>query len=436
MSDQSWPATNLGELFAINTDGVAPNASPGTEFHHHSLPAWDEFGGPAVEKGSSIESNKTKVTKPCVLVSKLNPRKPRVSVVERVPEEEHHCASTEFVCLEPKSEEPLNFWGHLFSNKSFSDKLDRIAIGSTNSHKRYSPKALLSQRIELPPVTERRLIAHILDTLDTQIQKTQALIAKLEKVKEGLLHDLLTRGIDENGRLRPSPEHAPELYKESPLGLVPHEWSISHVGAIAQVKGGKRLPYGHDYSSSETRFKYLRVTDFYLKSYTSMQLESLEENTFNLLSRYEIHPGDTFVSIAGSIGYFGVYLPNDARDYRVILTENAARIVLEEHVTPKYFALAMNSSASQKQVDAEKGTGGGVPKLALFRIEQILFAIPCRNEQMEIERRSSSLEKHISNERLKLEKMKIQKQGLMDDLLSGRVRVTPLLEKAQATTPA
>ena len=283
---------------------------------------------------------------------------------------------------------------------------------------------------------EQNLIADILDTLDTQIQKTEALIAKLEKLKEGLLHDLLTRGIDENGQLRPSPEQAPELYKESPLGLLPKDWSINNVASIGQVKGGKRLPYGHGYSSQETCFRYLRVTDFYGKPYCAGRLEPLDEATFNILSRYEIQPGDAFVSIAGSIGYFGVHSPVDAESYRVILTENAARIVLNSSIHPDYFALAMNSETSQKQVEAEKGTGGGVPKLALFRVEQILIPTPDYGEQQEIVKRAKSFSIRIANERLKLDKMKAQKQGLMDDLLTGRVRVTPLLEKAQATTPA
>ncbi|MCG5517486.1 MULTISPECIES: restriction endonuclease subunit S, partial [unclassified Ectothiorhodospira] len=87
-----------------------------------------------------------------------------------------------------------------------------------------------------PPLPEQRLLARILDTLATQIQKTEALIAKLEKVKEGLIHDLLTRGIDENGQLRPSPEQAPELYKDSPLGLIPSGWDLLTLGEISQPK--------------------------------------------------------------------------------------------------------------------------------------------------------------------------------------------------------
>lgn len=61
----------------------------------------------------------------------------------------------------------------------------------------------------------------ILDTLDTAIRETEALIDKLKAVKQGLLHDLLNRGIDANGQLRPQQSEAPQLYKVSPLGWIP-----------------------------------------------------------------------------------------------------------------------------------------------------------------------------------------------------------------------
>ena len=76
-----------------------------------------------------------------------------------------------------------------------------------------------------PPLPEQRQIAEILDTLDEAIRKTEAIIAKLKQVKQGLLHDLLTRGIDDNGELR-DPERHPEQFKDSPLGRIPREWEV------------------------------------------------------------------------------------------------------------------------------------------------------------------------------------------------------------------
>ena len=64
-------------------------------------------------------------------------------------------------------------------------------------------------------ITEQSRIAAVLDTVDEAIAKTEAVIAKIKQVRAGLLHDLLTRGLDEHGQLRDPIAH-PEQFKDSP----------------------------------------------------------------------------------------------------------------------------------------------------------------------------------------------------------------------------
>ena len=71
---ENWGTVRLGELFQLDTDGCIPSLSPRESFLHYSIPAWDETGGPIIERGAAIESNKILLMKPCILVSKLNPR--------------------------------------------------------------------------------------------------------------------------------------------------------------------------------------------------------------------------------------------------------------------------------------------------------------------------------------------------------------------------
>jgi type I restriction enzyme S subunit len=287
-------------------------------------------------------------------------------------------------------------------------------------------------KVFCPNSIEQRLIAEVLDTLDTAIQETEAIIAKLKAIKQGLLHDLLTRGIDANGELRPPQAEAPHLYKQSPLGWIPKEWGCVRLADKLGVLGGKRLPAGHVYAERRTAFKYLRVTDFFERDYTLDELENLYEQTFKALERYEIRSGQLYISIAGSLGHVGVHRTEDDEGVRTILTENAARLVPLDKLVPEFVADYMSSRTVQSQVTAEKGTGGGVPKLALFRIEQFWLAWPNTDEQAQIAQRLRIIGERIRNERRLLRKLELEKAGLMDDLLTGRVRVTPLLE---ATAP-
>src|SRR5205807_710318 len=81
---------------------------------------------------------------------------------------------------------------------------------------------------------EQHNIADILSTLDGTIEQTEALIAKYQQIKAGLMHDLFTRGLTADGRLRPTRTEAPHLYKQSPLGWIPEEWGFSTIAAVAE----------------------------------------------------------------------------------------------------------------------------------------------------------------------------------------------------------
>jgi type I restriction enzyme S subunit len=145
------------------------------------------------------------------------------------------------------------------------------------------------------------------------------------------------------------------------------------------------------------------------------------------LKRYEIHDGELYISIAGSIGFVGVYKPTGQA--QTILTENAARIVINGEVVPGFLALFMNSWRVQKQILEAKGTGGGVPKLALFRIESLLMTMPMdKDEQLRITDKLQAANKAILIYQEVLQKLEGEKQGLMQDLLTGKKRVTPLLK--------
>ena len=95
------------------------------------------------------------------------------------------------------------------------------ASGST----RFWPSVGAIENIDLPfpPKSEQTKIAEILSTVDQAIEQTEALIAKQQRIKTGLMQDLLTRGIDEDGNLRSEETHE---FKDSPLGRIPVEWDV------------------------------------------------------------------------------------------------------------------------------------------------------------------------------------------------------------------
>ena len=98
---------------------------------------------------------------------------------------------------------------------------------------------LASLMVMPPPQEDREPLGRVLDTLDTTIRQTEAIIEKLKQVKQGLLHDLLTRGIDDNGELR-DPERHPEQFKDSPLGRIPKGWDARPLKELLErIDAGK-----------------------------------------------------------------------------------------------------------------------------------------------------------------------------------------------------
>ena len=188
------------------------------------------------------------------------------------------------------------------------------------------------------------------------------------------------------------------------------------------MKGGKRLPAGHSYSTEPTNYRYLRVLDFFGLEIDMDKLQSLTAKTFNTLRNYEIRNGDLYVSIAGSIGHFGVFRCSEPAT-RTILTENAARLIDVSKNSAEFVALQLNHCRAQRQVLTEIGSGGGVPKLALFRVEGLVCAWPDFAEQVRIAELAAFSLNRIACENKALRKLHSFKQGLMGDLLTGRIRV-------------
>jgi type I restriction enzyme S subunit len=258
--------------------------------------------------------------------------------------------------------------------------------------------------------------------VDEVIGRTEAAIGKYQAIKQGMMHDLFTRGLDHNGKLRPRREEAPELYHQTALGWLPKEWEVLKIGDFAQVKGGKRLPAGQEFSDMETLFPYIRVTDMVNGTVNQSDLKYVPVDIEPFIRPYKISAKDVYVTIAGTLGLFGT-IP--AKLDNAQLTENAAKITGfdHNHFDRDFIKHQCNSEVIQSQVNREIGVGGGVPKLALYRIARFDFIEPHIEEQIKIASMINGSELLINDEKNHLGKITSVKQALMQDLLTGRKAV-------------
>ena len=151
-------------------------------------------------------------------------------------------------------------------------------------------------KISIPTfLPEQRKIARILSTVDAVIEKSEAAIAKYKAIKSGMMRDLFTRGIDlKTGKLRPSFEDAPELYKQSELGWVPKEWDVEPL--IKLSKDGLKNGYFKKPEYVGWGYKLINVTDLYQPFEIDIYQKDVQRvfATSSDYGKYEVQLGDLF----------------------------------------------------------------------------------------------------------------------------------------------
>lgn len=312
--------------------------------------------------------------------------------------------------------------------------LRRVAQGTTFDA--ISKSDLDSLVVRLPPMREREILARIVDTLDTAVRRTEAVIAKLKQVKQGLLHDLLTRGIDANGELRPPHSEAPHLYKQSSLGGIPKEWAARALADVAASIPNAIVdgPFGSNLKSEHYRSAgvpviqsgYVTSGEFCAESYVYVTMQH-----FQTQARSRVDPGDIVMAKIGANAGMCAVVPND--HVFGILASNCMKITVEDHVVRRDWLVYYLHRLYQVTNMSEVRTETAQPAISLGRIRKMLVPVPSLDEQDRAVLLLASTEQSMRSELTAVAKLRILKSGLMDDLLTGRVRVTPLLEAA--TTP-
>ena len=281
----------------------------------------------------------------------------------------------------------------------------------------------LAAEITLPAdKAEQAKIAEVLDTLDTTIRQTEAIIAKLKLVKQGLLHDLLTRGIDANGELRAPQSEEPHLYKTSPLGWIPDSWEVRRIGDIGETVTGSTPP-----SSDPYAWGFHRPFVTPVEVVEGPGISCAERNISERGAGYVrmLPAGSTLVVCIGStIGKVGFALVELCTNQQI----NA--VIPGEMVVPEYLPLATQKGIAQLRAMAGLQA---VPIVNKSAFDSMLIPVPPRWEQEIICERLSALAARSHREEQLVAKLQQTKSGLMDDLLTGRVRVTSLLAQPTGT---
>jgi len=287
------------------------------------------------------------------------------------------------------NEDDLRFWFYLLSNSN-------LRAHAFESAQPVITGGIISKiKVAIPSPKTQRQIATILSTADAVIEKTQAAIAKYKAIKQGMLQDLFTRGIDTTtGKLRPSYQDAPELYKESKLGWIPKEWEVEKLGEVCSMKSGEGITSKSIYEMSDFPVYGGNGLRGFTNSFT-------HDGEFTLVGRQGALCGN-ITRVSG----------------RFYASEHAVVVTVEKEIDVDWLSQKLNTMNLNQYSEAS-----AQPGLSVNKILRLPILKPTFGEQKDIAKRLIAIDNKLHTEQDFLHKQQQIKAGLMGDLLSGRRKV-------------
>ena len=289
-----------------------------------------------------------------------------------------------------------------------------------SEHKRFWISEYSKFLIPLPPLPEQRKIAEILETIDNAIEKTDAIIEKYKRIKQGLMQDLLTKGVVSEGegeseRWRLRNENI-DKFKDSPLGRIPEEWEVVRLGEVIEEvnerKGKTNISTVLTVSNTEG---LVDQTEFFGRN-----LSSKDTSNYKIVNKW------CFVYNPARINVGSIAL-NDSYEYAIVSPMYSV-FKTKEFLLPKYLSYWVQLPNFRYMVI--NNTAGSVRESLNFsRLTTFKLPLPPLSEQQKIAEILETIDNAIEKTDKIKEKLERIKKGLMEDLLTGKVRVNHLIEE-------
>jgi type I restriction enzyme S subunit len=324
-----------------------------------------------------------------------------------------------------------------------SDRFNWVQHRRTGTGVPHVPKDLgriLKLRYPKSPEAQKKIatiLTTILTSIDTTIEKTEALIEKYQQFKAGLMHDLFTRGVLSNGQLRPPRDQAPELYQETVIGWIPKDWVVVRMVELAENRKGSTTigPFGSDLVATDYRLEGVPVVFVRDVKESGFEWNSetyVSEKKAIQLNAHTVKPNDVLATKMGLPPciscLYPEWMPNG------VITADMIRLVPDSSKVDGYWlTTAINHDRVKRQVAAITA-GVTRPKVTLADFRGIKIAKPELVEQLTASERIRAMQKKIDVELARVAKLKSQKLGLMQDLLTGKVQVKVDVPAAEATS--
>ena len=296
------------------------------------------------------------------------------------------------------------FLAHMFQLPSVQHYFYILANGITRFG--LTADAINGAPLLSPPLPEQQKIAAILSTVDDVIEKTRAQIDKLKDLKTGMMQELLTRGI----------RHTE--FKDSPVGRIPVGWEVVEISSVMNFMTngfvGSATSHYREAGVPYLMSKNVRNNRLDLRGLTYISHEFHEKS-----DRSRLEEGDLLTVQSGHIGTSAV-VPKEfhGANCHALIVSKPKHEVINTH----FLAYYLNSLDGRERL-SQIFVGSTVPHINTSDLKKFLVPLPSLDEQVSIRKTLFSVDAVIDTIAEKLEYNQSLKKALMQDLLTGKVRV-------------
>jgi len=318
-----------------------------------------------------------------------------------------HIMASFLIGIKPKEHVSERFLALSLRGDTSQKEMTQSTSGSTGL-KNLSLGFLRSLPVPLPPLEEQRGIAAVLDSIDEAIEWSEAVIASTERLRDALLHELLTRGIP--GR------HSE--YRDVPgLGTIPASWEVKRLGEVCRPPEYGAAAPARPFDPSMPR--YVRITD--LTDDGRLRPEDARSADPDEVAGFELEPGDLLFARSGAtVGKTYMYRDVDGpcvfAGYLIRFQSH------REQADPRFLSLWTHSATYRKWVDS-MFRAGAQPNINAAEYASMTIPLPPLPEQQAIADTVDAIDDAIQNYRMQTNNLQALKDAAAEALLTGRMRV-------------
>jgi type I restriction enzyme S subunit len=272
--------------------------------------------------------------------------------------------------------------------------------------------------IPTPSLAEQRRIAEILDTLDGQIRASAANIAKLSDVRDGLIRETMASGLE---LLRGA--EASELYRAEQLSR--GDWSLVALGSLLSGIDAGNSPDLEDTPAGPGQWGVLKVSAVGNGVFRPRENKVAPDRAMHYAAIC-VQPGDLLMTRSNTPQLVGLSCIVQDTPPHLMLCDKTLRLrVTHPYATTDYVQIILGVDEVRRQIEiAATGTSGSMKNISQHAIRRLMIPVGNAADTMRVIEVQTSMKDRIETERNELKRLQLLKQGLMDDLLTGRVRVT------------